>query len=183
MTFGRSIALGAALLAAYVTFVDTDDVKVLGHDGQFEFPGYEIRPLQKFELAGRVLSKKNYSTGRESQLSPTDLAVGWDKMADPKVLADIDVWQRNRWFYWRTDDYPIARREIETHAANIHIIPANQAVAESLSQVDDDDEVRLTGDLVEVVADDGWRWRSSLSRTDTGNRSCELLLLHSLEWI
>jgi hypothetical protein len=43
------------------------------------------------------------------------------------------------------------------------------------------DRVRVAGKLVEVHADDGWQWRSSLSRTDTGASACELLWLERLE--
>jgi len=43
--------------------------------------------------------------------------------------------------------------------------------------------IRVTGRLVDILGDDGWRWRSSRSRTDTGNGSCELLLLEHIDWI
>jgi hypothetical protein len=35
----------------------------------------------------------------------------------------------------------------------------------------------LRGFLVEARADDGWRWRSSLTRDDTGARACELVFV------
>jgi hypothetical protein len=34
--------------------------------------------------------------------------------------------------------------------------------------------------LIEAQASDGWRWRSSLTREDTGNGACELVLVKSL---
>ena len=37
--------------------------------------------------------------------------------------------------------------------------------------------VQLRGYLVAVQAADGWRWRSSLSRDDTGGGSCELVFV------
>ena len=39
---------------------------------------------------------------------------------------------------------------------------------------------RLRGYLVRVEAADGWQWRSSLSRADTGAGACELVLLEAL---
>jgi hypothetical protein len=33
---------------------------------------------------------------------------------------------------------------------------------------------------VDISAEDGWRWRSSRSRTDTGNGACELILLERI---
>lgn len=43
--------------------------------------------------------------------------------------------------------------------------------------------IRITGQLVDIYRDDGWRWLSSRSRTDTGNDSCELVLLERIDWI
>ena len=43
------------------------------------------------------------------------------------------------------------------------------------------DIVELSGNLVRVDANDGWHWISSLSRTDTGNHSCELIWIEELE--
>jgi len=37
--------------------------------------------------------------------------------------------------------------------------------------------------LVEVKAQDGWTWRSSLSREDTGNGACELMLVEEVRLI
>jgi hypothetical protein len=42
------------------------------------------------------------------------------------------------------------------------------------------DQIRLRGYLVRVAASDGWQWRSSLTRDDTGAGACELVLLESL---
>ncbi|MEM9621590.1 MAG: hypothetical protein AAF993_08080 [Pseudomonadota bacterium] len=177
------LLLVVGAVAAYqFTAGNSTQVHVAG-DGELSYPGYQIRSLESFDLSGRVLSRKNYRMGREADLSPLDLAMGWGEMADPDVLADIEVSQRNRWYFWQAQQMPIARRAIETQSANIHIIAANETVARQLQNIAAHDEVRLRGDLVEVRADDGWRWRSSLSRTDTGRGACEVLLLHDLEWI
>ena len=104
-----------------------------------------------------------------------DLALGWGRMSDARVLADIDITQSGRWYRWRTDDFPIPRREIETHSANMHLIPANDRVEDELDDIDAGQIVELRGYLVGVEADDGWRWISSLSREDTGASACELV--------
>ena len=43
----------------------------------FSFKSYSITPLADFEITAKVLSKKRYKHGRESELSPVDLALGW----------------------------------------------------------------------------------------------------------
>jgi hypothetical protein len=40
--------------------------------------------------------------------------------------------------------------------------------------------VKIIGKLVEVQASDGWRWRSSLTRKDTGNGACELIYVEAI---
>jgi len=40
--------------------------------------------------------------------------------------------------------------------------------------------VHLTGQLIEARANDGWRWRSSLTRDDTGAGACELFRVESI---
>ncbi|MEE9100700.1 MULTISPECIES: hypothetical protein [Pseudomonas] len=150
-------------------------------DGGFRVERYSIYPLQDFNLEAVVLGREDYRLGREAELSPTDLALGWGPMADPNVLAGIRITQGNRWYHWHADTMPIPRRDIETHSANMHMIPANDSVARALAQVDKGERIRLSGKLVRVEGDDGWRWVSSLTREDTGAGACELIWVESLE--
>jgi len=41
--------------------------------------------------------------------------------------------------------------------------------------------VHLDGFLVDASRPDGWRWRSSLRRDDTGDGACELVYVEDLE--
>jgi hypothetical protein len=143
--------------------------------------GYRIQPLESFALEARVLGAEHYRLGREAELSPVDLALGWGPMSDSAVLAKIDISQGNRFYYWRVEQFPIPRREIEMNSANMHMIPGNDKVARALASVRTGSVVRLEGYLVEVSASDGWRWRSSLTREDTGNGACELVWVERLE--
>jgi hypothetical protein len=141
----------------------------------FRHDDYTLTPLANFALEARVLSRKKYSLGREADLSPVDLALGWGPMSDNRVLEKIDISQGNRFYYWRVEQFPIPQQEIIRHSSNMHMIPANEQVAKQLAGVRQGDVVAITGQLVKVNAEDGWRWQSSLSRTDTGNGACELV--------
>ena len=83
--------------------------------------------------------------------------------------------QSARFFSWRTDKMPIPQHEIEIHAANMHIIPANNAVKSQLKKLRVGQVVTIKGQLVEAKTAKGWVWRSSLTREDTGNGACELM--------
>jgi len=137
--------------------------------------GYRLTALQSFFLEARVLGAERYRFDREADIAPVDLTLGWGAMSDSAVLAGIDISQGNRFYYWHVDDFPIPRREIETHSANMHMIPATPSIDGALKSVRPGQIVKVAGYLVEARAADGWAWRSSLTRDDTGAGACELV--------
>ena len=158
---------------------DATDYQVT--EGIHQFQGYTMTNLEPYAGEFRVLSREDYSFGREAELSPVDFALGWGSMTNPAVYKQLSIRQSNRWYYWRYENAPpIPVREIEIQSANTHLIPANKAIAQQLAQIDQDDLIYLKGQLVEVKSSDGWAWRSSLSREDTGNGACELMLVEEV---
>jgi len=144
--------------------------------------GYNITGLAKFRIKAKVLSKKNYYTGREADISPTDLALGWGNMSDESVLKKIEITQSRRFYRWHVESFPIPRNEIETHSANMHLIPINESVKSSIDSVHQGDIIEIFGDLVEVESStDSWRWKSSQTRNDTGKGACELILVNNFQ--
>lgn len=137
--------------------------------------GYRISALEKFNFEAHVLRAEHYSHDREADLAPVDLALGWGPMANPSVVDKISITQSNRFYYWRVNEFPIPRRDIEIHSANMHMVPANADVERVLKSVRAGQHVTFSGYLIEVRAPDGWRWKSSLSREDTGAGACELV--------
>lgn len=143
---------------------------------------YMITPLADFRLRGRVLHRKEYTFGRESDLSPVDLAMGWGRMSDERVLEHLDISQGSRWYRWKpASSLPIPRREVERSSANMHIIPANEDVRAQLDQIARGSIIDMDGYLVKATRDDGWRWVSSLSRNDVGAGACEIVWVERLE--
>src|SRR5688572_286980 len=49
-----------------------------------------LSPLAGFSVQARVLSRRDYNLGREAALSPTDLALGWQRMEHDAVLSQLD---------------------------------------------------------------------------------------------
>ena len=147
----------------------------------FMHKDYFITPLADFEANARVLSRKNYRWGRESDISPTDLTLGWGRMSDEAVYGQINIRQNNRYYYGRVEKFPIPRREIETQSANMHMIPASKSVQRAIKSVRKGDIVSFSGKLVRAETADGWQWSSSLTRTDTGYGACELVYVKEFE--
>jgi hypothetical protein len=149
----------------------------------FQFDEFTITPLANFQLVGRVLGAERYRTDRESALSPVDLALGWGPMANPSTLDKLTITQSNRWYHWRTDEFPIPKRDIETNSANMHFIPGDSEVEAKLKSIQSGDTVKLMGYLVHIDGENGWNWTSSMTREDTGSHSCEVILLEDIKTI
>jgi hypothetical protein len=148
----------------------------------FRLGEFTVSPLAGFSAEARVLSRKDYRFGPESTLSPTDLALGWQRMADPAVYDRLDISQSGRWYHyrWGPEGPPLPVREIVRSSANMHLVPADESVARALERVRQGQTVRLQGWLIEVRRDDGWTWRSSLTRDDSGSGACELIYVCAL---
>lgn len=146
----------------------------------FAFEGYQIRPLAQFAVRARVLGREDYRMDKEADLSPIDLALGWKQMADPAVYGPLNITQGGRWYrYSWKDQPPIALQEIIESSANMHMIPANAAVLQALKKAREGRFIQISGYLVEATNTQGWRWTSSLTRSDSGGGSCELVFVES----
>lgn len=144
---------------------------------------HTMRPLAAFALEARVLGREDYRFDPGAKVSPTDLALGWQRMADQAVYERLDISQGGRWYRyrWGADGPPIPVREIVRSSANMHLVPADDAVADAIDDVREHQTVRLKGWLVEINRDDGSQWRSSLSREDSGDGACELIYVCEFE--
>lgn len=152
-----------------------------GGVGPFRLRVATLTPLAGFSLDARVLSRHDYDSGRESDLSPTDLALGWGRMRDDAVLDRLEISQAGRWYRYRwSDTPPLPPGEIVRSSANMHLIPADPNAANALESVRAGDRVRIDGWLVQAEASDGWTWRSSLSREDSGDGACEVIYVCSI---
>ena len=98
-------------------------------------------------------------------------------MSDQQVLDAVSIYRQRRAYCYRPKGsaWPIPFEEINAQSANMHLIPADDRVLHDLRSVNEGDIIELRGYLVEVTAADGWHWRSSLTRTDSGPGACELM--------
>ncbi|MBS0569676.1 MAG: hypothetical protein JSS28_03645 [Proteobacteria bacterium] len=136
---------------------------------------YAIKPLATFSITARVLSRADYSWDTGAALAPVDLALGWGRMSDSAVLDKVSISQSGRFYFWRVDEFPIPEREIIESSANMHLIPADAAVEREIKRTRDGDIVEFDGYLVEADGPNGYRWISSLTRSDSGAGACELV--------
>ncbi|TAJ55312.1 MAG: hypothetical protein EPN60_18245 [Nevskiaceae bacterium] len=146
----------------------------------FNYRDYRLSPRASYHLRARLLSRESYRLGREAELSPLDFALGWGVMSDNRVLDALEISQSGRYFWLRWGEAaPASETEMLRHAANTHLIPADDSVRRALARMRPGQVVALDGWLVDVAAKDGWQWQSSLTRSDTGAGACELLWVRS----
>jgi len=183
------VGLMMAACAAYFLYDRAADRRVLKSGPVAEIPvqssagasalqraGYVIEPIASYDIRARVLSIERYRMGREADLSPVDFALGWGPMSDAAVLNRLNISQSNRWYHFRWEGSPpIDPSLIARSSANTHLVPADDSVKTRLLNVSKGAVVRLSGYLISVRHTDGWTWRSSLTRDDTGGGSCELM--------
>jgi hypothetical protein len=143
--------------------------------------GYHIALLASFDIRARVIAAERYRFDRGAVLSPVDLALGWGVMSDSAVLKQINISQGGRFYSWWAKDYPVPRRVMEMNSANMHMIPANDDIERQLKSIRPGNLIHVKGYLVEVTNKEGFRWKSSLTRSDTGAGACELIWVESLE--
>lgn len=170
----KPIKRGAGVIAAESPIQNNTDI------ANIVLNGYQLKPLQSFQIAARVLATEHYSLDREADLAPVDLALGWGPMSDETVLKDIKISQSNRFYYLHVDNFSIPRAQIVQNSANMHMIPADEKIKKTLKNIKPGQIIHLSGYLVEAIARDGWRWKSSLTRNDTGAGACEVIYVKSI---
>lgn len=143
----------------------------------WEHHGFRIRALAEYRIRGRLLGREHYWIDGGAKISPFDLAIGWGPMSDQVVLDRLRFSQGHRFltFTWGSRGLPLPFEEITAHSANMHIVPATSAVRSAAEWTRVGRVVILRGYLIEAEGPDGSKWRSSLSRTDSGPGACELM--------
>ena len=138
--------------------------------------GYVIEPVARYEIRAKVLSTERYRIGREADLSPVDFVLGWGPMSDNTVTEKLNITQGNRWYHYSWSGAPPIDPAIIVHtSANTHLVPADDNIRARLLNVRSGEIVNLKGYLINIKHPDGWSWRSSLTREDSGAGSCELM--------
>jgi len=142
---------------------------------EFQHNGYTITPLAEFSLDAKLISKERYRSDTESHLSPIDYTLGWQNMSDEAVISKITFSQSGRWTHWKARKLPLPQEEIESCMANMHMIPATDELRDQLINAPVGSIIAIKGKLIRADHSSGWKWISSLSRTDTGKGACEIV--------
>ncbi len=139
---------------------------------------FTLTRMANYKVTGSVISKEYYSEDWEGMVSPVDLLIVWGKLTDREYSRHITFTHGVRWYHYKwKEGSPVDSTYIVTHSSNNHIIPANRNIYRAIKQIKKKDPVVLEGYLVNIrgtFKDRPVSWNTSLSRTDSGNGSCEI---------
>ena len=145
---------------------------------EFKRGRFTMTPLAEYKISGLVVSTETYSSDWDGEISPMDLAIVWGKLADPEKGRCVTYSQGSRWYHYQwKEGSPVDNSYIISHSSNNHIIPTNENICRAIRTIRRKDRVVLKGFLVNLKGTSNGQtvaWNTSLSRTDTGNGSCEL---------
>ncbi len=146
---------------------------------------FTIRLKAAYVVRGIVVSREEYGWDWNALLSPMDVALCWGNLARGDLYKKLAWSQNGRWYFWQPGDhFPYNNEFIARHSSNSHIIPATSNLARALKTLQKGDHVEMTGHLVDV---DGrkdaetYRWHSSMSPSDRGEGSCEIIYVERLK--
>ena len=157
--------------------------------------GYDITITFKnsYDISALVVHDCDYNGGSiDDLLAPKDVALAWGPVAEYNDQIDFNWDQSGRWYYWYVNDAsvlgPVGGADgVNLHSANNHLIPADENTKEKVKRLKQGDYIRIQGYLVDVDGTDSsggtFYWYSSTTREDTGNGSCEIIYVTSVEWL
>jgi hypothetical protein len=156
---------------------------------EYERKGHRIRLATRasYRLTAYAVETSRQILDEWDFAVPMDLSVVWGPVADPAVLKHMKFHLSRRYVSWFADRDPgVPRPVIESHVANVHLVPADEEVASALGRIEVGDLVTLAGRLVDIEIRDGAgavkaSMRTSLRRDDVGSGACENLWVERVE--
>ena len=151
--------------------------------------GFHYASLGRFSGRAMVLSRRNYDIGEFASLSPTDLALGWGELSDPRIVDQLAFAQLKS-FSGRfvvpeirggSELAKRPREELETlftALTHVHSIPGDPTIRKTLAGIRPGQVIRFEATLVLAEAPGGARYASSLA---LGDHDCEIAWIDRLE--
>lgn len=155
---------------------------------------FEINFVATYKISGRVVDVQNYfGYNAQNKLSPRDIGLSWGSLANEENNKKIK-WTSlgNRYLSWYSSDgrwvnQMGGQNKISEHVSNNHLIPSDKKVKKLINSIKVGDYVRIEGYLVNVFSKNSkgayFEWKSSTSRTDTGDGACEVIYVTNVIWL
>jgi hypothetical protein len=148
---------------------------------------YQVKPIANYELWGLVVSHNDIdgisdTYHDETSVDTKDLCVIWGENIQSNNFHAVS-YSSGAWTCYF--EYPHGTTFNANQLSNNHIITDNNAIRETLAQVQIGDQIHIKGELVSYQDErhpEYWR-ASSTTRTDGGNGACEVIFANTLDII
>ena len=136
-----------------------------------------------------VLARRNYDLGEFADLAPTDLALGWGTLSDPRVIDQLSfpqyksfssrfvVPELKRGSELSQHPWP-ELNQMFTALTHVHTIPGDPVIRKTLAGIRPGQVIRFKATLVDAVGPSGFHYLSSLA---LGDHNCEVAWIDELE--
>ena len=146
-----------------------------------------LTPKAQYIINAKIVHKKRYHMDWNAGIAPYDFALAWGDLANPKFANEIKYSQGGRWYRFRYGaNCAFTQSYIYQHSSNNHLIPANEYIKRVIEELNTGDYVHMEGYLVWLngfYKKGNVYWKSSLSRNDTGDGSCEVFYVKNITLI
>ncbi len=150
-------------------------INILGDEGYVP-----LSLLASYDIEA-VVKSTNRMRDYPAQVSRYDFALAWGDLNRADIDSTISYGQGMRFYTYRwSADTPVSPSYIGSHSANVHIIHSDKNILKKVRGIRKNDHLRLQGYLVQVNFPYG-PWRSSLTRTDSGNGACEIMYVTDVQ--
>ena len=147
----------------------------------------DIRPQAEYQLWGLVVSHNDihgFIDGYDpDDVNLKDVCVIWGNNMLNDAYLGVTFWNRQ----WTCNfEYPreLMGKFSDRDLSNNHLLSASPAVRDKIRDIKVGDQIYLRGKLVDYHTPTGYGWRtSSLTREDTGNGACEVLLVDEIQFL
>ncbi len=148
---------------------------------------YQVKPIANYELWGLVVSHNDIdgisdTYHDETSVDTKDLCVIWGENILNNNFHAVSF-SSGAWTCYF--EYPHGTAFNANQLSNNHIITDNDAIRETLAQIQIGDQIHIEGELVSYQDErhpEYWR-ASSTTRTDGGNGACEVIFANTLDVI
>jgi hypothetical protein len=154
---------------------------------------YDLKPLYWYEINGLLVHRLNYkkfSIYSYADVFQEDLCLLWGSNVSGGIYQSpkLSFSQDGRFAYYQwTGNLNFNPTEI----SNNHLLINSKVLEKKLKALNNGDQVKITGLLVDVVARNigatgvdkvgGYSWQTSTIRTDTGAGACEIIYVGDIE--
>lgn len=155
----------------------------------FDYRGssYNIQPVARYEIQGLVVSQNDINAFAdiyhdENSVDVKDLCLLWgDNLAD-NLYHELEIWSEPWTCNFKADSMEVFRRFDMEQGSNNHLLASNEDIRQTLSSINNGDQVALKGLLVNYAPREypEMMRKTSTVRSDKGDGACEVLYVEEV---